>query len=210
MNLLRDNPDQRYIIVDTETESLALFGQNRPWNLGYIVYQNGKTLKEGNKFIKWGDLNISKDAARITGFNRNEYNRLAEDPNVVLDDLETYLSDDQYVKVLHNSHNFDAYIIKNWREALGRTNDYSYLDDTIDTNALTRAIKKGVKKIERKDWKLFMFRFANYVEKGLKTNLTALGKEFNIDVDYAALHQGLNDCKLTALVWDKLKWQILI
>ena len=50
-----------------------------------------------------------------------------------------------------------------------------------------------------------MFRFANYVEKGLKTNLTALGKEFRINVDYENLHRGGNDIKLNMLVWDKLK-----
>ena len=55
-----------------------------------------------------------------------------------------------------------------------------------------------------------MFRFANYVEKGLKTNLTALGKEYGIDVNYDNLHDSLEDVILTAKVFDKLKWQIQI
>ena len=48
------------------------------------------------------------------------------------------------------------------------------------------------------------------IKKGVKTNLTALGKEFEIDVDYNNLHDAVNDLILNIKVWDKLKWQIEI
>ena len=45
-------------------------------------------------------------------------------------------------------------------------------------------------------------------QKGIRTNLTALGKEFDIDVDYDNLHDAVNDLMLNIEVWNKLKWQI--
>ena len=211
MSYLRDNPNTIYMVADTETESLNLLCNNKPWGVSYILYQNGKILEEYNKYVWWNDLNISEGAARITRFDYQKYKEKAEDAAVILKDVQKYLLDPSIVKVFHNGSNFDCYIIKNWCEALSQKNNYSYLNDTIDTNALARAIKKGIKKIERKDWKMMMFRFANYVEKGLKTNLTALGKEFKIEYDYEnSLHDALQDVRLTALVFDQLKFRIEI
>ncbi len=210
MNWLRDDTSITYLIIDTETEGLSLIGKNRPWNCSWILYQNGKILEQHDKFVWWKDLNISKGAAQITRFDYDEYKKKAEDANKVLDEFEAYLNDKSYVIIAHNISSFDCYIIKNWREALNRKNDYSYLDRTIDTNSLARAMKKGIKKVERKDWKLMNFRFSNYVEKGLKTNLTALGKELGVECNYEELHRGLSDIYLNIKVFEKLKWQIEI
>ena len=44
--------------------------------------------------------------------------------------------------------------------------------------------------------------------KGVRTNLTALGKEYNISHDYEKLHDALVDLELNLKVWNKLKWEI--
>ena len=44
--------------------------------------------------------------------------------------------------------------------------------------------------------------------KGVKTNLTALGKEYNIDHNYDKLHDALVDLELNLKVWNKLKWKL--
>lgn len=207
---LKDDLYQKYLICDFETENLNIFSDNRPWSVSWILYQNSRILEQYDRFIWWDDLQISDGAAKITKFDRSEYKRRGEDPKLVLDDFEKDFLNEENIIIWQNGSAFDCYILKNWREALGRKNDYSYLDRTIDTNSLARAIKKGVKKIDRKDWKLMMFRFANYREKGLKTNLTALGKEFGINVDYESLHNSLQDIRLNVLVWNKLKYMIEI
>ena len=53
MSYLRDIPDQKYCIFDFETESLNLLADNKPWSIGYLIYQNGKILKRVHKYIKW-------------------------------------------------------------------------------------------------------------------------------------------------------------
>ena len=210
MNFLRDDPLIKYVMWDVETCHLNCLQDNLPWSLGYILYQNGKILESHNHYIKWDNLNISKDAARITRFDMEEYKRKAEDPIKVLDKFESYLNNKDLICGFHNGYNFDIYVLKIWREKLGRKNDYSYLDRTIDTNSIARAIKKGVKQIKPEERKMMMFRFGNYIEKGLKTNLTALGKELQIVANYDNLHEAGADVILTAKVFDKLKYLIEI
>lgn len=205
MNFLKDIPSQKYVFFDFETCHLNLQHGNLPWSICYILYQNGKILEEHNHYIKWDNLPISEGAAKITRFDMEVYKQKAEDPIKILDEFEKYLNDKDIILGGQNLFNFDIYVLKIWREALNRKNDYSYLDRTIDTNSIARAIKKGVKQIKPEERKMMMFRFGNYVEKGLKTNLTALGKEFNIVVNYEELHNSIKDVKLTAMVWEKLK-----
>ena len=71
-DLLRFKFDQKYIIFDTETEGLNLVS-SKPWQLAWIEAKGKKIVKKQNRFLKWDDLNVSDDAARITGFNKKEY-----------------------------------------------------------------------------------------------------------------------------------------
>ena len=210
MELLRDNYSQKYLFWDLETCSLNLLHNNFPWSIAYIVYQNGNILEKHNHYIKWKNLPISQVAAKKTRFNKEEYERKAEDPADVLNKFEKYLNDKSMISGYHNGTNFDSYVLKIWREALSRKNDFSYMDTAIDTNCIAKAIKKGVKKITPEERKMMMFRFGNYVERGLKTNLAALGKEFNILVDFDSLHSAENDVVLTIKIFEKLKYLIEI
>ena len=44
--------------------------------------------------------------------------------------------------------------------------------------------------------------------KGVRTNLSSLGKEYEIDHDYEKLHDALVDLQLNIKVWNKIKWQV--
>ena len=44
--------------------------------------------------------------------------------------------------------------------------------------------------------------------KGVRTNLSSLGKEYEINHDYDKLHDALVDLELNIKVWNKLKWQV--
>ena len=209
-SLLRFSETQKYLVFDFETENLNLAVMNRPWELGLLVCRGHHIVEKYQKNIWWDDFNISKGAADVTRFNYQNYKSNAEPASHVLDWFEKYFQDPEYIIMAHNCHNFDIYVLKQWREALGRTNDYSYLDRTIDTNSLAKMIKLGIKEIDRSNWKQEMFRFSHYREKGMKTNLTALGKEFSIDVDYESLHSAKNDIILNFDIWNKLKYMIVI
>ena len=76
--LLRYNFKQRYVVFDTETEGLNLI-TSKPWQIAWIECEGKKVVKKHNRFIKWDNLNVSPEAARVTGFNRNHYESVAED-----------------------------------------------------------------------------------------------------------------------------------
>ena len=74
--LLRFNNKQKYMVFDFETCSLNLCRKNnKPWQLGFILCEGDKVKKEYDFLIKWDNLEVSADAAKITGFNRKNFVR---------------------------------------------------------------------------------------------------------------------------------------
>ena len=65
------------------------------------------------------------------------------------------------------------------------------------------------KKYDKKDNFLeYQYRTVAKRVRGVKTNLTAMGKYYNIKHDYDKLHNALVDLQLNLKVWNKLKWEI--
>ena len=82
----------------------------------------------------------------------------------------------------------------------------------LDTNCIARAEKFNVP-YDRDSYDSlleYQYKLLNKRKKGVKTNLTALGKEFEINHDYDKLHNALVDLELNIKVWDKLKWKVEI
>ena len=77
-SLLRFDRNQKYLVFDTETEGLNLIN-SRPWQVAWIVTQGDKVLEEHDVYVGWDDLEVSKDAARVTGFSKQDYERRAID-----------------------------------------------------------------------------------------------------------------------------------
>ena len=77
-SLLRFDKRQKYLVFDTETEGLNLV-DSRPWQIAWIVAQGGKIIQKHDIYVRWDDLNVSKDAARVTGFSKDIYERTAID-----------------------------------------------------------------------------------------------------------------------------------
>jgi hypothetical protein len=54
----------------------------------------------------------------------------------------------------------------------------------------------------------YQYRIYNTRRKGIRTNMTALGKEFDIKHDYENLHNALVDLGLNLKIWNKLKYSL--
>lgn len=208
---IRDNPDQKLIFWDFETCNANILGcgDNLPWQVGFLVCKGTQILEEHLHFIKWNPLPITAGAARITKFDWEEYKEKAENPKVVRELLEQYLFNPEYYNIAHNGLGFDVYVHNIWRRKMGKPVDWSFLKKTIDTHALAKGSKLGIKFNPQNDNFLsYQYRMLSIVRGDLKTNLTLLGKENKIEFDYDHLHNGLNDVKLLKLVWDTdLKWK---
>jgi DNA polymerase III epsilon subunit-like protein len=200
-DLLRFKFDQKYLILDTETEGLNLVS-SRPWQISWITAQ-GKTIKSKNdRFVKWSDLNVSPDAARITGFNQFDYESKAEDPLKVLKDLWSVITDPSYIIVGQNLLNFDVYILNVLRKCCNLHPDYSYIHRILDTRALAMSIAMGNKDVDKSDI-LTQYKYISHRDKKIKTSQAALLKQYEIEHDPLKLHNALYDIEMTFKIFLK-------
>lgn len=199
--LLRFNNNQRYLIFDTETEGLNLI-KSRPWQLSWCVAVGKNIIESQDRYIWWEDLQISDDAARVTGFSREIYERRAENPAIVLKDFETELNREDTIVLGQNILRFDVYILNTLRRILGRDSDFSYLPRIIDTLALAVAIQKGIQ-FDKSDRLAWMYRMTNLRDRKLKSKLETLLKHYDIPFDKNRLHDAIYDNKMTYQVFLK-------
>jgi len=205
-NLLRYNKKQKYIVFDTETEGLNLI-KSKPWQAAWLVIEGDKIIKKYDKLIMWKDLNVSRDAARITGFDRKFYNRNAEDPFSVWKELSKYLYDEDYLIIGQNLLGFDVYMVDVWRKLIGEKLDQSYIERIIDTKCLAMAIAKE-SPVDKDNFIYWQYRWLDYRQRGLKTSQLSLLKKYEIDFDKKRLHDALYDIEMNFKIFKKQLYDI--
>lgn len=209
-DLLRFKKEQKYVVFDFETCNLNLVSEhNKPWQLAFLVYHGDKLIESNDYHIFWEDLRMSEGARKVTGFKDAKYKKLAQPAEEVLDHFEKYLYDDSYIKLGHNILGFDIYIHNIFRKLLGRKTDYSYLAHSIDTLCLAKAIYKEVE-LNGSDFLSWQFKLNSFHERGMRLNLGACCKTYEVDFDPTKLHDALYDIKKNYEVFKKMLWKIKI
>jgi DNA polymerase III alpha subunit (gram-positive type) len=209
-DLLRFKKDQKYVVFDFETCNLNLVSEhNKPWQLAFLVYHGDKLIESNDYHIFWEDLRMSEGARKVTGFKDSKYKKLAQPAEEVLDHFEKYLYDDSYIKLGHNILGFDIYIHNIFRKLLGRKTDYSYLAHSIDTLCLAKAIYKEVE-LNGGDFLSWQFKLNSFHERGMRLNLGACCKRYEVDFDPTKLHDALYDIKKNYEVFKKMLWKVKI
>lgn len=208
-NLLRHKNKQKYICFDYETESLSLF-YARPWQLSFIVCEGKEIKEEYDFFIDIEDLYVSPEAAKVTNFSWDKYNRLKKDKHEVLEKFESYLYNPEYINLGHNILRFDVYIHNTLRRICGKKPDYSYMERSIDTNCISKAIKLGIVKPKEDTMLQWQYRLANFYKRGVKTNLSQMLRDNNIDFDPKLMHNSLVDIRANFNLWNSLIYQVEI
>jgi len=210
-HLLRFKKDQKYLVFDYETCNLNLgLDSNKPWQLGFLTCKGNKILEKFDLMIAWDNINVSADAARITGFSKSKYNKLKKDPQKVLDIFEKHLYDESYMIMGHNILGFDVYIHNLHRKLLKKKPDYSYINRAIDTNCIARGLKNNIKYSKNTSLIDWQYKLLHHRTKGVKTNLKQLCKDNEIDFDETKLHDALYDVEKTFEVYNKMIWKIEI
>ena len=209
-NLLRFKKDLNLLIFDYETCNLNLCSpDNKPWQLGFMVVRKGKIEERVDYRLRWEGLQVSPEAAKITGFNPKKHEELAIDPKEALTHFEKYLYNDDYIKVGHNLLGFDVYIHSIHRRLLNLPPDYSYLTNLIDTACIAKSIKKEIK-FKNGNLLSWQYKLSSLIERGLRVNLQQCCKDYSIDFDPALLHDALYDIEKNYEVFKKMLWQVEI
>ena len=205
--LLRFKFDQKYVFFDTETEGLNLVS-SKPWQLAYIEATGKKITKKHNRFLKWDDLNVSDGAARITGFDRRDYESKAEDPAAVFKDFIELINQDDVIVVGQNILGYDLYMLGVIARNLNLKMDYSFASRCFDTKAIATAIAKGNKTPDKDEFLTWQLRYLNYRERKLKTNQKFLLQHYDIPFDENQLHDALYDIEKNFEIFQKQIWEL--
>ena len=207
-HLLRFRKDKKLVFIDCETYNLCLsFCHNVAWQISMISTDGTYKKDERDFYIKWDTpFKISDDAKRITRYNESFVNKNGKEPKNVFPIIKKWLDGADYI-VGHNIIGFDIYLIKEMYKMFGE--DYKHLvPKLIDTNCIARGVKMEIPYKPEEDFTEYQYRIVNTRRKGVRSSLTALGKEFNIDHDYDKLHNAIVDLELNLKVWNKLKYAL--
>ena len=207
-HLLRFRKDKKLVFIDCETYNLCLsFCHNVAWQISMISTDGTYKKDERDFYIKWDTpFKISDDAKRITRYNESFVNKNGKEPKDVFPIIKKWLDGADYI-VGHNIIGFDIYLIKEMYKMFGE--DYKHLvPKLIDTNCIARGVKMEIPYKPEEDFTEYQYRIVNTRRKEVRSSLTALGKEFNIDHDYDKLHNAIVDLELNLKVWNKLKYAL--
>ena len=211
-SLLRFKKNQKYLLFDYETCNLNLVSNNKPWQLAFLVVENNKIIESKDYWLKWNDLTVSPEAAKITGFTKAKYDKKASCPKQALEHFEKYLYDPDYIKVGHNLLGFDVYMHNLHRKLVDEklTPDFSYSNQLVDTLCLAKALKKRIKLNKDDDFLAWQYRLNHLIERGLSCNLKQCCKDFDVPFDEKKLHDALYDIEVNFEVFKKMIWEIEI
>ena len=210
-NLLRFKKNQNYIFFDFETCCLNLGSlDNKPWQLGFIVINNGKIVKRRDCWVYWDNLKMSDTAAKMTGWTQKEYKSKAQDARTILEEFESYLYDDSYINVGHNILGFDIYVHGIYRRCLNQKPDYSYVNRSIDTLCLAKAIKNDISYQKDDEFFNWQYRLNNMIDRKSKKKLIDLCKHYDIKIDESKLHDAMYDIEQNYEVFKKMLWEVNI
>lgn len=194
------------VVADTETEGLNLV-YHRPWQLAWLCANKYKEHSFEDHFLLWDDLAVSKGAAAVTGFNMIEYLDKAKPPKEILQRFLEVIKNPNVWIVFHNLFNFDILIIQTACRTLGVEFHFSDFDYRfIDSLALARAYKDNITYTGKtnRDFFLWQQKILNSPTRPRGTGLSAMAKEFNIDIPGDRFHDAGYDIKVNLAVVLKL------
>ena len=142
-HLLRFKDDKLFVFIDFETENLCLnFSNNVPWQMAMLKSKGGEKTDERDIMIEWDrKVNVSAEAAKITRFSYDKYNKLKIPHTEAFEVMEQWLEEADYI-VGHNILGFDMYLISEYYKKMGKSLEKSLKRDEF----LFKIIKKNLRK----------------------------------------------------------------
>lgn len=196
--------DKRIILFDTETEGLNL-RTSRPWQIAWVEMKNGKVLNKEVHYLAWDNLNVSKEAAAVTGFDKRVYDAKKEDPKKIIDKFWNLIHQPDTILAGQNIIGFDIFILNIARKCIGYLEDYSFLYKCIDTVPLSRAYLLNFHRSENETMIEFCYKLLNFKPKGrISVKLSSMLDKFGIKYKEDKLHDALVDTEMTGELFIRL------
>lgn len=196
--------NQKYIIFDAETDGLNLVSV-KPWQIAWSLAEGNKIVKTYNEYLDWPDLEISEQIAKLTGFNKNEYNKRKKPPEEVWSMFKKDLFDESRVVIGQNLLGYDCFVVASLQRYLGEKPDYSYLPRIYDTRPLGKAYKEGLNAPTSGDFLSWEYKVMH--DRSLKAKASQLFQLKNLGIDFeeSRLHDACYDVECTFKIFLELK-----
>lgn len=203
------NKNTEVLVFDFETENLNLHPKlNRPWEVAYALYRGKTKIIERQRFIWWPDLNVGKDAARITRFNYDLYKEKAEDPKIVFDDLKKFFYESDCVLTGYNIIGFDIFMFRSLAEGAGDWRGYDLFTNRLyDTFCLAKAKALNIP-IDEENIFASQLKMPKKYARNIKLSLGEVAKSYNISYDKDQAHAAIYDIGVNYKVFNKLVYDL--
>ena len=196
--------DQKYLITDTETEGLNHF-YSRPWSVSLVIAQGTRVLEREELFIDVPNLNLPMKLRKLCNFNPIKYKKEKLPASEVWARVSKYLCDPEYRIIGQNLLNYDIYMFNVLQKmAKVKKLDHSYISRIIDTLALGKAYKEGLKK-PSSDFFGWQLKVLNDRSLRKRANQKQLLKDFKVPFVEERLHEALYDSEKCFELFLKLK-----
>ncbi len=193
-NLLRYNlPNRKFYTFDFEGDLNTNF--STPFQLSFIISTGTKIEKQFDFYLKWKDLNISEFVKKYAHYDEYRMDKHGVPPEEAFEVFSKYIYDPEYSGIGANVLGFDCALAYNCLKRLGMKHDYEFLKRIYDTNALFKLYKLGIKP-DNNNLLAQQFSLNFFRQKGLKSNVTYVAKEFGLEIDETRTHDGLYDCEV--------------
>jgi Exonuclease len=211
-NLLRFKKNTKYAVLDFESYNLALhFAFNKPWQVAVIQTKGFEVLNCTELIINWlnehPNVLVEPEVAIKTHYDKQKVIKLGLVPNEAFNIFYPMLVKADYI-LAQNIWGFDIYLLKHYCVYMNKPWK-DLIPKIIDTNAIGKGIKSGnIFDPKKENFIEYQQRMNNFRMKGLKTNLKALCKDYEIEYIDELAHSASYDCNKTLEVWKKMVWNV--
>lgn len=207
-HLLRMRNDVKFCVFDFETEDLNLH-TTKPWQFACVVATNQVIIRKHDIYIKWPNLNVSKEAEQITRFNINHWREIAIEPRDAFETINQEFDAADYI-CGHNVLGYDIHVYRSSCRKLGIKPFPIHLK-MLDTLCLGKGIKLEIPIQPTDDVLQYQLRMLHTkVEKRGFATLSAFCKHYEIKTDEKRLHDALYDVTINREVLKKMLWNVEI
>lgn len=215
-NLLRYNKNVKYCYLDFETQNLFLnFEFNKPWQIGIVNSVGNRITATHNIIVKWPEPLVFEDELVLHTFKTSQEELAYRietkgiPPERAFRTMKENLEAADVI-VVWNGLGFDQYLIKEAYACIGEKCPAEIYDKIIDGNFLIRGIKMGIPYKRGDNLLEYQYKIMSKHARGVKSKLSVVAKEQEIEFDENTLHDAIQDVLLMKKVFEKIVWQVEI
>lgn len=185
---MKNYSDKRYVFIDTETGGI-IPGKHSLLSIGIVIWEKDYGIIDKKEFyVKNNTYVITKEAQKINKFDRIQHEAIAEDPNVIIESLITfigkYFPKNTFFPLAGHNIQFDINFLKAFLSEHNRSFNQYFSHRAIDTYSIYKALVLSGK-----------------ISDNINSSHDAFAY-FNISV--ANRHNALDDCIATVELFEKM------